>query len=35
VTEILFRAENRPLIDAFQADLDRRWERLLKLCGEA
>jgi len=30
----LFRAENRPLIDALQADLDRRWERLLKLCGE-
>jgi pyruvate ferredoxin oxidoreductase beta subunit len=31
----LFRAGNRHLIDEFQADIDRRWERLLKLCGEA
>jgi pyruvate ferredoxin oxidoreductase beta subunit len=31
----LFRAENRHLIDEFQADVDRRWERLLRLCGEA
>jgi pyruvate ferredoxin oxidoreductase beta subunit len=31
----LFRPKNRPLIDEFQADVDRRWERLLELCGEA
>jgi pyruvate ferredoxin oxidoreductase beta subunit len=30
----LFRPENRPLIDEFQAELDLRWERLLELCGE-
>jgi len=30
----LFRPENRHLIDHLQADLDHRWERLLKLCGE-
>jgi pyruvate ferredoxin oxidoreductase beta subunit len=30
----LFQAENRHLIDKFQAGVDRRWERLLKLCGE-
>ncbi|MBN1180467.1 MAG: pyruvate ferredoxin oxidoreductase [Anaerolineae bacterium] len=31
----LFRPENRHLIDELQADIDRRWESLLKLCGEA
>jgi len=30
----LFRPENRHLIDQLQEDVDRRWERLLKLCGE-
>jgi pyruvate ferredoxin oxidoreductase beta subunit len=31
----LFRPENRHVIDELQAEVDRRWERLLKLCGEA
>jgi pyruvate ferredoxin oxidoreductase beta subunit len=31
----LFRPENRHMIDEMQAEVDRRWERLLKLCGEA
>ena len=31
----LFRPENRHLIDEMQAEVDRRWEQLLKLCGEA
>jgi len=31
----LFRPENRHLIDEIQAEVDRRWERLLRLCGEA
>jgi len=31
----LFRPENRHMIDALQAEVDQRWERLLKLCGEA
>ncbi len=31
----LFRPENRHLIDELQAEVDRRWERLLRLCGEA
>ena len=31
----LFRRENRHLIDELQAEVDRRWERLLQLCGEA
>ncbi|MDI9556658.1 MAG: thiamine pyrophosphate-dependent enzyme [Pseudomonadota bacterium] len=31
----LFKPENRHIIDRFQADVDRRWERLLRLCGEA
>ena len=31
----LFRPENRHIIDELQADVDRRWERLLRLCGEA
>ncbi|HHH41722.1 MAG TPA: pyruvate ferredoxin oxidoreductase [Chloroflexi bacterium] len=31
----LFRPENRHLIDELQAEVDRRWERLLQLCGEA
>jgi pyruvate ferredoxin oxidoreductase beta subunit len=30
----LFRPENRHLIDQFQAEVDRNWERLLELCGE-
>ncbi|MGQ9466350.1 MAG: thiamine pyrophosphate-dependent enzyme [Anaerolineae bacterium] len=30
----LFRPENRHLIDELQAEVDRRWERLLSLCGE-
>jgi len=31
----LFRPENRHVIDELQEEVDRRWERLLKLCGEA
>jgi pyruvate ferredoxin oxidoreductase beta subunit len=31
----LFRPENRHMIDKLQAEVDRRWERLLRLCGEA
>jgi pyruvate ferredoxin oxidoreductase beta subunit len=31
----LFRPENRHVIDELQAEVDRRWKRLLKLCGEA
>jgi pyruvate ferredoxin oxidoreductase beta subunit len=31
----VFRPENRHMIDALQAEVDLRWERLLKLCGEA
>ena len=31
----LFREENRHMIDELQAEVDRRWERLLKLTGEA
>jgi len=31
----VFRPENRHMIDKLQAEVDRRWERLLKLCGEA
>lgn len=30
----LFRPENRHLLDELQAEVDRRWERLLFLCGE-
>jgi pyruvate ferredoxin oxidoreductase beta subunit len=30
----LFRPENRHVIDELQAEIDLRWERLLKLCGE-
>ncbi len=30
----LFRPENRHLIDELQAEVDRRWEQLLFLCGE-
>jgi pyruvate ferredoxin oxidoreductase beta subunit len=30
----VFKPENRHLIDEMQAEIDRRWERLLKLCGE-
>lgn len=31
----LFTPQNRHIIDELQAEVDRRWERLLKLCGEA
>ncbi len=31
----LFKPENRHMIDELQAEVDRRWERLLHLCGEA
>jgi pyruvate ferredoxin oxidoreductase beta subunit len=31
----LFRERNRHLIDDLQAEVDRRWERLLELSGEA
>jgi pyruvate ferredoxin oxidoreductase beta subunit len=31
----LFRPENRHIIDRMQTEVDRRWERLLRLCGEA
>ncbi len=31
----LFRPENRHIIDQFQEEVDLRWERLLRLCGEA
>jgi pyruvate ferredoxin oxidoreductase beta subunit len=31
----VFKPENRHLIDEMQAEIDVRWERLLKLCGEA
>jgi pyruvate ferredoxin oxidoreductase beta subunit len=31
----IFRPENRHMIDELQAEVDRRWERLLRLCGEA
>jgi pyruvate ferredoxin oxidoreductase beta subunit len=30
----VFKPENRYLIDELQEEIDRRWERLLKLCGE-
>ena len=31
----LFKEENQHLIDEFQKEIDRRWEQLLELCGEA
>jgi pyruvate ferredoxin oxidoreductase beta subunit len=31
----VFKPENRHLIDQLQEEIDRRWERLLELCGEA
>lgn len=31
----LFRPENQYMIERIQQDVDERWERLLKLCGEA
>ncbi|OQY23788.1 MAG: pyruvate ferredoxin oxidoreductase [Anaerolineaceae bacterium 4572_32.1] len=31
----LFRPENKHMIDKLQAEVDRRWEHLLKLCGKA
>jgi pyruvate ferredoxin oxidoreductase beta subunit len=30
----LFRPENEHMIDQFQSEVDRRWQRLLALCGE-
>ena len=30
----LFKPENRHMIDQMQAEVDKRWERLLALCGE-
>ena len=30
----IFRPENEHMIDEFQNEIDRRWERLLHLCGE-
>jgi pyruvate ferredoxin oxidoreductase beta subunit len=31
----LFKPQNRHMIDKLQAEVDRRWEDLLELCGEA
>jgi pyruvate ferredoxin oxidoreductase beta subunit len=31
----LFRPENQYMIERIQQDVDEKWERLLKLCGEA
>ena len=31
----LLKPENQHLVDAFQAEVDRRWEKLLKRCGES
>jgi len=31
----VFKPENRHMIDELQAEVDRRWERLLRLCGES
>jgi pyruvate ferredoxin oxidoreductase beta subunit len=31
----LFKPENEHIIEEMQAEVDRRWERLLELCGEA
>jgi len=31
----MFRPENRHMIDELQAEVDRRWGRLLRLCGDA
>jgi pyruvate ferredoxin oxidoreductase beta subunit len=31
----LFKDEHQEVLDAFQHEVDERWERLLKLCGEA
>ena len=31
----LFKDEHQEVLDAFQSQVDERWERLLKLCGEA
>ena len=30
----LFREEHQEVLEAFQEEVDRRWERLLVLCGE-
>jgi pyruvate ferredoxin oxidoreductase beta subunit len=31
----LFKPENEHIIEEMQAEVDRRWERILELCGEA
>ena len=31
----IVRAENRHMVDELQTEVDRRWERLLRLCGES
>ncbi len=30
----LFAGEHQDVLDAFQREVDERWEALLKLCGE-
>jgi len=30
----LFKPENQHILDAMQAEVDRKWEKLLKLCGQ-
>jgi pyruvate ferredoxin oxidoreductase beta subunit len=30
----LMKPENKPLLDEIQAEIDKRWEKLLKLCGQ-
>lgn len=32
--EQMLRPENKDMIDKFQAEVDRRWAKLLRLCGE-
>ncbi|HEX68740.1 MAG TPA: pyruvate ferredoxin oxidoreductase, partial [Candidatus Bathyarchaeota archaeon] len=29
----LFKPENKHVIDEIQKEVDRRWQKLLKLCG--
>ncbi|OGS09576.1 MAG: pyruvate ferredoxin oxidoreductase, partial [Elusimicrobia bacterium RIFOXYB1_FULL_48_9] len=31
----LFKPENKGILDAMQIEVDRKWEKLLKLCGQA
>ena len=31
----LFKGEHQEVLDAFQHQVDERWEQSLKLCGEA